>query len=176
MGDTEGNQTYSPLANVSFKIYSDVTVPGDPHKVEGQNWVYHRTNPTLYPDGPIVDFTNDFNKAEIFTTDENGEIVIDGLYTDFNNYTLVEVPTEANGNIYYVDPINLADEYNNGNAGRMTIDGEEYCTIENVEIGDNTEIPIEIVDNPTYGNLKIIKTGTNNPDRKLRNVEIKILS
>ena len=72
---------------------------------------YDEAHPEKYPDGPVIDFTYNFDDAEVFTTDENGEIVIDGLYLDFNKYTLVEVPTDFGSdpreNIYYIDPILL---------------------------------------------------------------------
>ena len=39
----------------------------------------------------IVDFTSNREDATVFTTDENGEVTVSGLYTDLGPYTLIEV-------------------------------------------------------------------------------------
>ena len=167
-----GEMITEKLENMSFKIYSNVE--GDQ---KFGNWVVIKDDKELYPDGPIVDFVKDFDDATTFTTDENGQLTVKGLYLDFNNYVLVEVPTVVKEgdkqHTYYIDPIVISGDYNK-NVGKMKVGENEYCAISNVKIEKDTSINIEINDNRTSGDLTVEKQDYTHNELKLAGAEFKI--
>ena len=101
----------------------------------------------------IVDFTSNREDATVFTTDENGEVTVSGLYTDLGPYTLIEVENEEQDQ-YYTDTIQI-----------------EGDTTVSIEVGNNTA---NVRNLRSSGDLKITKVDDNYNDLNLEGAEFKL--
>ena len=102
----------------------------------------------------IIDFTDDIDEATIFTTDENGQVSIEGLYTDLGPYKIEEVELE-DSDPYYMDIIKMRGD-----------------TV--VDLNGTSEITANIVDDRSSGDLTIEKVDENYEDLKLEGAEFKL--
>ena len=115
----EDTDTGNPLKGVQFRIrYQDT---GKYLKINGSNGTY------VIPDGNQTDIVNAYyvdsiNDATIFTTDENGEILIKNVLTGIYEVTEIGVG-EENENYYEVDDnyISWESNYNLNGSGATSL-------------------------------------------------------
>lgn len=158
-GENEESKT-ELLSGMKFKVYCSTL----------NKWI------KAVDSNPIT-FTDSFEQAKEYTTDKNGKIKINGLYSGSYVYTLVE--TEGNKG-YYIDPIVIEKSTSNKEkdekVGHMTIDNKTYCTIENVTVYYKSQNvnKIKIVDDRSSGDLTIVKQDYTYNDLKLEGAEFKL--
>ncbi len=140
------NDQHELLPNVKFAVYCNEIgkYVKDIELVEGSTTQYRTT------------FTEKLEEAKVYTTDENGKVLIENLYAGKDDdiehsgggysYKLVEI--DAGDNTYYIDPHKLArgesthketttsgeEEKLDPNiaTGHVDVDDKQYCVLDNV--------------------------------------------